>query len=501
MGAVYSAEHTLLERPAAIKLLLPALSLDQDMVTRFFNEARAAAAIRHPGIVEIYDFGWHVDGAAYIAMEHLQGESLAARFSRGRMTVTGAATIARQIAGALAAAHRKGIIHRDLKPENVFLVPDGEVVGGERIKLLDFGIAKLSEAAGGRHTTRTGTILGTPTYMAPEQCRGIAVDHRADLYSLGCILFEACTGRPPFDGEGVGDVLTAHVHLPPPAVSSLAANVPEEIAHVIACLLTKDREQRMASAEAVAQAMDAASGFIYRTREIAVDVHTAVPSSGPHQVTLRPVRDRTTDPPVVRRGRNLRTGLGLAAAAVIAVSVLQLSHRGSEPTMGPLGAPPSPSASLATALPVLSPAAIARVLAAPDDDATRPDGSISTPRFVDPRTSGVRMASPRPAPLHPTSRPPSSPLLPPLVPPAPEPIDETPAAPSTITALSVAQLYLAMGEQLRRFAEARGARATEALWTAFRYIRINDALTDPAKRIEADAQLHHLQDRIATASR
>ena len=162
MGTVYSAQHMLLKRPAAVKLLRPELSSDQEMVIRFFNEARAAAAIHHPSIVEIYDFGWHTDGSAYLVMEHLDGESLAARLARGRMTAPAVMTIARQIAGALAAAHGKGIVHRDLKPENVFLVPDAEVAAGERIKLLDFGIAKLCADAD-RHTTRTGAILGTPT--------------------------------------------------------------------------------------------------------------------------------------------------------------------------------------------------------------------------------------------------------------------------------------------------------------------------------------------------
>src|SRR5262249_28369738 len=144
MGAVYAAEHALLGRPAAIKVLLPELSQKQDVVTRFFNEARAATAIRHPGIIEIYDFGWTPDGAAFIVMERLEGDTLGRRSARLRLRWSAVLAIARQIAGALGAAHAKGIVHRDLKPDNVFLVPDPEVPGGERIKLLDFGIAKLA---------------------------------------------------------------------------------------------------------------------------------------------------------------------------------------------------------------------------------------------------------------------------------------------------------------------------------------------------------------------
>jgi len=201
MGAVYAGEHVLLGRSAAIKVLLPELSQKQDVVMRFFNEARAATAIRHPGIIEVFDFGWTPEGAAFIVMEHLEGETLGRRASRARLRWQSALAIARQIAGALAAAHGKGIVHRDLKPDNIFLVSDPEVPGGERIKLLDFGIAKLAgESSATVNVTETGSVMGTPTYMAPEQCRGVAVDHRADLYSLGCIVFELCTGRPPFVG-------------------------------------------------------------------------------------------------------------------------------------------------------------------------------------------------------------------------------------------------------------------------------------------------------------
>ena len=220
MGAVYAAEHSLLGRQAAIKVLLPDLSQKQDVVQRFFNEARAATAIRHPGIIEIYDFGWTPDGAAFIVMERLDGETLGRRASRVRLRWQAVLSIARQIAGALAAAHAKGIVHRDLKPDNVFLVPDPEVPGGERIKLLDFGIAKLAvDSTSSSNVTKTGAVMGTPTYMAPEQCRGVAVDHRADLYALGCVIYELCSGRPPFLGEGTGDVLAAHIHLPVPPLS------------------------------------------------------------------------------------------------------------------------------------------------------------------------------------------------------------------------------------------------------------------------------------------
>src|SRR5262245_42206943 len=152
MGVVHAAEHALLGRRAAIKVLRSELSRNEDAVTRFFNEARAAAAIRHPGIVEVYDFGWTDDGAAFLVMERLEGESLTQRLSRVPFRWQAALAIARQIAGALAAAHALGIIHRDLKPDNIFLVPDPDVPGGERIKLLDFGVAKLEAASATEHS-------------------------------------------------------------------------------------------------------------------------------------------------------------------------------------------------------------------------------------------------------------------------------------------------------------------------------------------------------------
>ncbi|MBL8620131.1 MAG: serine/threonine protein kinase [Myxococcales bacterium] len=253
MGAVYLAVHTMLGRKAAVKLLRSELSRDPSTVQRFFTEARAASAIKHPSIVEIYDFGVAPDGAAYIVMELLDGESLATRLARlGRLPVATALVIARQIATALAAAHRAGIVHRDLKPDNAFLVADPEVAGGERVKLLDFGIAKLTGDGGVAHTT-TGAIMGTPHYMSPEQCEGSrAVDHRADLYSLGCMLFQMISGRLPFEGDGVGGIIGMHLYVAPPALRTLAPDAPAAVEALVARLLAKDPAARPASADELA---------------------------------------------------------------------------------------------------------------------------------------------------------------------------------------------------------------------------------------------------------
>jgi hypothetical protein len=253
MGAVYVGGHTLLGRQAAIKVLLPELSREQAIVQRFFNEARAATAIKHPGIVEIYDFGFAADGSAYIVMELLSGEPLADRLRRGRMPAVVAAHLTRQIAIALGAAHQAGIVHRDLKPDNIYLVPDAETAIGERVKLLDFGIAKLGDAgAGALARTSAGTILGTPYYMAPEQCRGdTALDHRADLYALGCVLYEMLAGRPPFTGEAAGAILGAHLHVAPTPLRQLAPDAPPELEALVMRLLAKEPAARPPTADAV----------------------------------------------------------------------------------------------------------------------------------------------------------------------------------------------------------------------------------------------------------
>ncbi len=258
-GVVYAAEHVLLGRPVAIKVLLAALSKRRDLVLRFFHEAWTAAATRHPGIVQIFDVGFRPDGAAYIVMERLQGESLARHAARGRLPWQVALPLARQIACALAPLHRKGIIHRALSPENIFLVPDRGGHGGERIKLLDLGFAKLTDEGAHPRMTHPGASIGSPAYMAPEQCRGDSVDHRTDLYALGCVIFKMCAGRPPFFGAGTSDVLAAQIHNPPPRLGALVPGVAPQIESLVERLLAKQPEDRPQSADEVIQQIDAAA--------------------------------------------------------------------------------------------------------------------------------------------------------------------------------------------------------------------------------------------------
>ncbi len=247
MGEVWLAEHTLLGRKAAIKVLHPMFSANADIVARFFNEARAATAIADPGIVQIYDFGHATDGSAYIVMELLEGETLDARLARhGAFTIPDALRVMRQVASSLGAAHARGIVHRDLKPENIFLVRDPEVPSGERAKILDFGIAKLSGDAGSK--TMTSAVMGTPMFMSPEQCRGAGqVDQRADIYSLGCVLFTILVARPVFEAAGVGELIALHLTATPPRASSRRSGIPLEIDELIARCLDKDPARRFAS--------------------------------------------------------------------------------------------------------------------------------------------------------------------------------------------------------------------------------------------------------------
>ncbi|HEY0705870.1 MAG TPA: protein kinase [Polyangia bacterium] len=260
MGAVYLAEHPLLERKAAVKVLLPELSSHTDLVERFFHEARTTARLRHPAMVDVYDFGTLPDGRAYLIMDYLEGENLESRLrDRGALAPSQALRIARDIAVGVAVAHAEQIVHRDLKPDNVFLLPALAGTQEERVKILDFGIAKLGVKPGESRVgvTRVGALLGTPLYMSPEQCRGAGeVDARADIYSLGCILFAMLAGRPPFLSDSMGEVLGMQLMAPPPTLDSLGVTVPGGIEALVQSMLAKAPEDRPPSMVVAAENMD-----------------------------------------------------------------------------------------------------------------------------------------------------------------------------------------------------------------------------------------------------
>jgi serine/threonine-protein kinase len=257
MGEVYQARHVHIGHRVAVKVLLPQVSRDQEVVQRFFNEARASTMIKHPGVVHIFDVGWAASGGAYIVMELLGGESMRAYLQRvKRLAPADALALAAQAASAVGAAHAAGIVHRDLKPENLFLVQEG---GGTRVKVLDFGIAKLAAPGGGVTSglTHTGAVMGTPTYMAPEQWKDAGrVDHRADVYSLGCVLFELLAGGPPFPQTTFGELVAAHIGAPPPDVSRVA-QVPPALAALVLRTLAKEPGERPQSMTALAAELEA----------------------------------------------------------------------------------------------------------------------------------------------------------------------------------------------------------------------------------------------------
>jgi serine/threonine protein kinase len=271
MGAVYLAEHQAIGRKAAIKVLHPQFAAQPRVVERFFNEARAANQIHHPGIVEIFDLGQEQEIGVYLVMELLEGESLHTRLKRRlKLPCEEVASLVSRVAGAVGAAHARGIIHRDLKPDNVFVLPDPDHPSRERVKVLDFGIAKL-EAEGGAGT-RTGAVLGTPAYMSPEQCHGAKhVDARADIYSLGIITYEALTGALPFQATGFGELVAKHMYAPPPPLRDKNPAVPPTVEAVVLKALAKEPELRQQSMEEFADTL------VRVTQESGAPAYQAVP--------------------------------------------------------------------------------------------------------------------------------------------------------------------------------------------------------------------------------
>ncbi len=338
MGTVYLAEHVLIEKKVAIKILSEDLARKGDLVTRFMQEAKAASRIGHENIVDITDFGQTDAKSVFFAMEYLEGSDLATIIRQhSPMPIGRVQGIVNQICRALGAAHGKGIIHRDMKPENIFLIErDGRQ---DFVKILDFGIAKMSSLDdANERLTRTGMIFGTPEYMSPEQARGDRPDHRVDIYALGCILYEMLTGDVPFHAETFMGILTKHMFETPdlPRARAPQAQIPPAVEAVVMRALAKNRDERYQSMREFAVALAMCSG-----------VDTAAvwgnESSGPHRdVQHTPTRvamqgsavDLAVEPP---RSRTVVWVAVAVAMATIATTIVlwPRAHPGPPPAVLP----------------------------------------------------------------------------------------------------------------------------------------------------------------------
>jgi TolB-like protein/tetratricopeptide (TPR) repeat protein len=308
MGEVYRARDSKLKRDVAVKVLPQSLAADPDALARFEREALAVAALSHPNILSIFDFGTH-EGTAYAVMELLDGETLRGKIDSGPIPQKQAVAFALQVAKGLSAAHEKGIVHRDLKPENLFVSKDGHV------KILDFGLAKkVDTVTPGEQTsaptvsghTEPGTVMGTVGYMSPEQVRGLPVDHRSDIFSVGAILYELLSGKRAFSRPTAADTMSAIMKEEPPELTESGRNISPALDHIVKHCLEKDRTRRFQSASDVAFALSEQSSS------------SVVSGASGAQVAAPPAR----------KSRVLVVAAAIVVLAAVGVVLLRRPHRG-----------------------------------------------------------------------------------------------------------------------------------------------------------------------------
>jgi len=337
MGVVYRCVHTIIGKKVAMKVLRADLARDTEVTERFLNEAKAASSIGNAHIIDISDFGQFPDGAAYFVMEYLNGQPMSKLVEGGQpLPVQRILHLARQIAEGLSAAHAANIVHRDLKPDNIFLVDRG----GQRdfVKILDFGIAKVSSSAEGSKLTRAGAVFGTPHYMSPEQAAGQPVDHRGDIYSFGVILYELASGRLPFDADNFMGILTQHMYKAPVPIRALVP-VPQDVppgleAIILKCLSKRPEHRYQSMHELILEfdrmhagaVPDAVPEMMARSGGFNVPVDYFMKGQMPQPVPATP-----SQPPRARRSRiPLYAGIaGVLAAIGIVVGIFAKSQSSS----------------------------------------------------------------------------------------------------------------------------------------------------------------------------
>ncbi len=342
MGVVYEAWDTQVERKVAIKLVRSDTTTDRKFVTRFRRELEITSQLRHPSTIRVFEHGELEDGRPYMVMELLTGESLADRLERGHIPEMEALQIARQVAESLSEAHEHGVFHRDLKPDNIFI----ETVGVSKVvKVLDFGIAGGVDAT---RLTQAGEVFGTPQYMSPEQCNGLPLDHRTDIYSLAIILFEMIEGRPPFSAETPMATMLKHVRAKMPTLRYAS----KETARIVGMGLRKDRGKRIQTAGRMAELFGECIGHLRSAKDVARENSQSsstgnLPRSTMNATTAAAPGLQLTMPPALGAGPGEQTGkivavvLGVAAIGLVAVMVF--GGLGSSPDRGKKEATPAAS--------------------------------------------------------------------------------------------------------------------------------------------------------------
>ncbi|MFN0253852.1 MAG: serine/threonine-protein kinase [Kofleriaceae bacterium] len=437
MGQVYGAVHPVIGKRAAIKVLLPEIGRNRQMVERFVMEARAVNQIGHPNIVDVFAFGVLPDGRQYMVMEWLRGLSLSDRLKRGVPLIPETCDVLHGVAAALDAAHASGIVHRDLKPHNVFLVDVRD--SKPLVKLLDFGLVKLGDSDDNRlERTRQGAIMGTPAYMSPEQCLGKTVDTRSDNYSFGVLAFEMLTGRVPFVEETAMQLIVAHMQAPPSPPSSIAPGIPPELDRLVYALLAKDPAQRPSLKQVMGtlqyfrdpgHASGAGTGPYTPPPTMTPPGISPVAHSSPSNIGMVSTMGQshgqllTTRQPQRGRSRGLYAFVALTIAAAVTV-VMVVAMGGKKSAAGGEAGETPPIATSIDAAVVTPPPAVsdAAILATPPSDAaivaTPPppadaavgavmsDAAAIATQSEPPKPKPPKPKPPKPKPPDPTTKPP-----------------------------------------------------------------------------------------------